>query len=125
MQWAKSLCPPPQTQPDGSIAQAYTIGILDNKLTIMAMIQVLSREEYRPFISSILMLNNMTIDTVLEAFRTEQVQRQSAEDKAHAAAAQSITCYFCNRPHKVQDCTHFQNAKQQHKNDGNTKSKKS
>lgn len=125
MQQAKSLCPTPQTLPDGTTKPTYTIEILDNEFTIMAMIWALLWEEYRLFISSILMLNDMTIDTVLKAFCTEQVQQQAAEDEAHAAAAQSITCYFCDGPHKVQDCTHFQTAKQQYKNNSNIKLKKS
>lgn len=107
MQYAKLLRPTPQIQANGTATQTYTIEVLNDKLMIMAMIWALLYEEYRLFILSILILNDMTIDTVLEAFHTEQVQQQVAKDEAHAAAAQLIVCYFCNRLHKVQDCMHF------------------
>lgn len=85
MQHTKLLHPTPQIQTDGTTTQVYTIKILNDELTIMMMIQVFPCEEYGTFITSILMLNNITIDMVLEAFCTEQVQQQDAKDEAHAA----------------------------------------
>ncbi|KIJ33332.1 hypothetical protein M422DRAFT_183425, partial [Sphaerobolus stellatus SS14] len=54
----------------------YTIDKLDEELVIMTMIRALPREEYSSFISSILLLTDLSKDTVLEAFRTEETQRK-------------------------------------------------
>jgi len=87
---------------------AYTLETLDKELTIMAMIRTLPREEYSSFISSLLLLTNLTKAAVLEAFCTEETQRQGGiEDAATAAAARIITCYLCDGPHPIKDCLQY------------------
>ncbi|KIJ35556.1 hypothetical protein M422DRAFT_148220, partial [Sphaerobolus stellatus SS14] len=46
----------------------YTIGKLDEELIIMTMICALPWEEYSAFISSVLLLTDLSKDTILEAF---------------------------------------------------------
>ncbi|KAG5335276.1 hypothetical protein C0989_001578 [Termitomyces sp. Mn162] len=80
----------------------------------MAMIHALPYEEYSAFISSILMLNGLTKNNVLEAFHTEEVQCSAAEEEATAtaaaiaaAAAHIIVCYLCKGDHKIMECPHL------------------
>lgn len=133
MQRIRMLRPLPIVGPDGVTTQTYTIETLDDELSIMAMLRALPREEYGSFISSVLMLNRLTKEAVLEAFRTEETQRRGAEEEATAtaaavaaAAARTITCYLCDGTHKVQECPNLQTARTQIKKDNNSsKSKKS
>ncbi|KNZ78342.1 hypothetical protein J132_01122 [Termitomyces sp. J132] len=69
MQHIHTLCPQPVVSPDGTVKIMYTIKILDNKLSIIAMICMLPCEEYVAFISSILMLSSLMKEAVLEAFQ--------------------------------------------------------
>lgn len=128
MQRIQSLRPPPILGQDGTIKPVYTLEMLDDELCSMAMLRALPRDDYASFISSVLMLNNLTNDTVEEAFRTEEVQRTAAEEEATAAAAaaaRAIKCYLCDKDHKITDCPVLQSARTHvKKDDGNSKSKK-
>ncbi|KIJ39270.1 hypothetical protein M422DRAFT_175341, partial [Sphaerobolus stellatus SS14] len=66
MQKVMALCP----------KFGYNIEKLDEELVIMTMIRALPREDYASFISSVLLLTNLSKDTVLEAFRTEETQHK-------------------------------------------------
>lgn len=133
MQRIQMLWPLPIVGPNRVTTQAYTIETLDDELSIMAMLQALPREEYSSFISSVLMLSQLTKEAVLEAFRTEEMQQHAAEEEATATAAavaaatvRAIACYLCDGMHKVQDCPNLQTAHMQIKKDDNgSKSKKS
>jgi len=115
MQRVKALCPissPTSTSTSTSPSPAaYTLETLDDELTIMAMIHALPREEYSSFISS---LTNLTKTAVLEAFRTEETQRQGEiKDSASAAAAAAriIACYLCDGPHPIKECPQYNAAR--------------
>ncbi|KNZ77267.1 hypothetical protein J132_05977 [Termitomyces sp. J132] len=93
------------------IQETYTIETLDDELLVMAMLCALPHEDYGSFISSVLMLNNLNQDAIIEAFCMEQVQYCAAKEEAQAtaaaiatAAAQTIVCYICDGPHKVHNC---------------------
>ena len=124
MQCIRSLRPPPILGPDGVFKPVYTLKMLDNELCSMAMLHALPREDYAPFISSVLMLNNLTNDAVEEAFQTEEVQRSMAEEEA-VAAAQILKCYLCDGKYKITDCPVLQSARSHVKrDDGDLKPKK-
>lgn len=96
MQRVKALFPPAVTGPGGLTSPGYTLEMLDDELSTMAMLHALPCEDYASFISSILLLNGLTKDAVLEAFRTEKTQRRAAEEEAETAATvRAITCYIC------------------------------
>ena len=114
MQRVKALHPissPTSTSTSTSPSPAaYTLETLNDELTIMAMICALPHEEYSSFISSLLLLTNLTKTAVLEAFRTEETQHQGEiEDSASAAAAAAriIACYLCDSPHPIKECPQY------------------
>lgn len=92
----------------------YTLSLLDEELAIMAMIRALPREDYNPFISSVLLLSTLTKDAVLEAFRVEETQRRGTQAEieaaaviAAAAAARDIKCHWCGGPHMQRECASY------------------
>ncbi|KNZ79414.1 hypothetical protein J132_10270, partial [Termitomyces sp. J132] len=78
MQCIKALHPPLIVGPSGLTSPGYTLEMLNNKLTTMAMLCALPHKEYSPCILSVLMLNSLTKDAILEAFQTEETQHHAA-----------------------------------------------
>ena len=114
MQRVKALClisSPTSTSTSMSPSPAaYTLETLDDELTIMAIIRALPREEYSSFISSLLLLTNLTKTAVLEAFCTKETQHQGEiEDLASAVAAAAciIACYLCDGLHPIKECPQY------------------
>ncbi|KNZ75715.1 hypothetical protein J132_01965 [Termitomyces sp. J132] len=87
------------TQPAG-----YTLKMLDDELSTMAMLHALPHEEYSSFISLILMLNGFTKDAILEAFRTEETQCCAAEGKGGSSMAKANTAKASNTPKVEEGC---------------------
>ncbi|KNZ77805.1 hypothetical protein J132_03802 [Termitomyces sp. J132] len=83
----------PVLGPNEITSLGYTLEMLDDKLSTMAMLHALPCNEYSSFISSVLMLSALTKDADLEAFCNEKVQHCAVEDKA-AAAGHNFTCYL-------------------------------
>lgn len=114
----KALRPPDTKDSAGTItAKGYTLEKLDEELTIMAMIRALPAE-YNSFVSSVLLLSNITKDTILEAFRNEETQRRAAIEEAESAAATAaahaarvIKCYLCDGEHTMSDCPMYEEAR--------------
>ncbi|KAG5727436.1 hypothetical protein E4T56_gene11919 [Termitomyces sp. T112] len=100
MQRIKALHPPAAVGPGGLTSPGYTLDMLDDELSTMAMLHALPCEDYASFISSVLLLNGLTKEAVLKAFQTEEIQCRAAEEEAEtaaaAAAAHTITCYICD-----------------------------
>ncbi|KIJ40880.1 hypothetical protein M422DRAFT_141388, partial [Sphaerobolus stellatus SS14] len=55
--------------------KGYTLDNLDEELVSMSMIKDLPFETYGSFISSVLLLSDLSKDAILQAFRTEETQR--------------------------------------------------
>jgi len=93
----------------------------------MAMIRALP-EDYNNFVSSLLIMNKLDKDNILQAFQAEENQRRrrseqdnsSPSDKALAATSHhhstSANCEFCDRPgHTLPQCFKFKKAQEQAK----------
>ncbi|KAG5715319.1 hypothetical protein E4T56_gene14598 [Termitomyces sp. T112] len=113
MQWIWALHPLAIVGPSGLTSLGYTLEMLDNELSTMAMLCVLPCKEYAAFISSVLLLNGLTKETILKAFQTEETQQRATREEVDAVAATAactISCYICDGPHKVQDCSNLPTA---------------
>ncbi len=108
----------------------YDLKNLDEELITMSMIKALPFEIYGSFISSVLLLSDLSKDAVLEAFRTEETQRKGAIadiESANAAAARLIKCYICDGDHPILLCPQYPAARALAKkgpNSGNADKKK-
>ncbi|KNZ72565.1 hypothetical protein J132_02724, partial [Termitomyces sp. J132] len=109
MQHIWSLCSLPITNSDGTITVTYTLEMLDDKLCTMAMLCALPWEDYGPFVSSVLMLNNLAKDTIKEAFHTKETQHATAAKEVTTAAC-VIVCYLCKKEHKITKCPYLATA---------------
>ncbi|KAG5726796.1 hypothetical protein E4T56_gene558 [Termitomyces sp. T112] len=127
MQHIQALHPPTIIGPSRLTSSGYTLQMLNNKLLTMAMLCTLPHDNYTSFISSVLLLNSLTKDNILEAFQIEETQQSAAKEDAEIAtttAAYTISCFICNGPHKVQDCPSLSTACENAKKTNGNKSKK-
>ena len=89
----------------------FTIEQLDEERQCMALVCAL-RDEFRHLASTLLLVDNLDKAMILQAFRSEELNRQrNAEsvNKARAfgkgASIADITCYFCKKKgHTTHNC---------------------
>jgi hypothetical protein len=109
--------------PGGGSVQStrdYTIGDLNNKLALMAMLRALPREEYADFVSSLMRHKDLSRANVKAAFQVKQTERNAhcgpflspSGNAALRIAAQlppvnkpGVKCNFCTgNGHMEEDC---------------------
>jgi hypothetical protein len=106
---------------------AFTLAQLDEELFCMTMIRSLP-EDYNNLVTSLLLKGSLDKDTIIQAFQTEENQRQhratsesliSPTAKALAASSPSSPdkeCDFCGyHGHLIDDCWKFQKAQKEEK----------
>ncbi|KNZ80990.1 hypothetical protein J132_03407 [Termitomyces sp. J132] len=127
MQCIQALCPLAIVGTSRLTSPEYTLQMLNNELVTMAMLCTLPHNDYASFISSILLLNSLTKDNVLEAFQIEETQQSTAKEDAEiatTAVACMISCFICNGLHKIQDCPGLSTACENAKKTNGNKPKK-
>lgn len=82
MQQVKALCSPAVAGPGRQMSLRYTLNMLNDELSTMAMLCALLCKDYASFILSVLLLNELTKKAVLEAFQTEEIQCYAAKEEA-------------------------------------------
>jgi hypothetical protein len=106
----------------------FTLANLDDELFCMTMIRSLP-EEYNTLVTSLLLKGSLSKDTIIEAFQTEENQRQhraiseSFTPSTQALVTSSSTlhtqtkeCDFCGIPgHIIEMCWRFQKAQREEK----------
>lgn len=85
---ARELRPTAEDDKDGNPVPVFTLDHLDAELEMHALFKALPAE-YNNFLSSLLLLDPLTIDNVRIAFQNEDTNRKSQMEKAAAAAALS------------------------------------
>jgi transposase InsO family protein len=99
----------------------FTLEKLDEELLSMAMIRALP-SDYANFVSSILLMDKLDKDTIIQAFQNEENQRthrseteSGAADKVLAASTlQELICEFCHlKNHLMKDCFKYEKAKKE------------
>lgn len=134
----KALRPLPRevkTESGTTETVVYGIDDLDDELEAMALIRSLPTE-YDNFVSSLLLLNDMSITSLQAAFQNEESQRGASAQRAANASATaamvaaaalaatptpSMKCDFCGRTsHVEKDCWDKQNAQKAARERANT-----
>ena len=115
----------------------YTIAKMDEEIQCMALIRALP-EEYKHLSSNLLLLDDLKKDTILQAFRSEELNRQRQGESANMVKAggnkgkgkpyfnNRITgtgkCFFCQETgHWVSHCPQLKD-KRHNNNNGNSRS---
>ena len=95
--------------------KGFTIEKLDEELQCMALIRALP-EEYSHFSTSLLLLDSLDKDKILQAFRSEELNRQRRIEIAnrakanHASGSKKGSCHYCKKDgHWRYDCPELKN----------------
>ena len=104
---------------------SFTIETLDEELQCMALIRALP-EEYRHLSSSLLLMDKLDKNVILQAFRSEELNRQRQTETVNLAKANGhrgsrsskaplkadSTCYFCKKKgHWADNCNELKELK--------------
>lgn len=94
---------------------SFDITMLDEELQCMTLIRSLPAE-YNSFVSSLLLLDSLTLDKLLSAFQNEETQRAARNVDADSTilalqAGSAGKCFFCDGSgHMIKDCNKYKQA---------------